>query len=399
MTAMEPAASDHVLDPRALAEMVVSTEVLFGEGASEQLPDIVDRLGARTMLITGATPRHQSLLDRLAEPAAVVTVRGEPTVALVRRGIHAARAGLVESVVAIGGGSVIDAGKAIAALARGASDPVEYLEGVGAGRQLGGPGLPMVAVPTTAGTGAEVTVNAVLTSTEHRRKASLRSPHLGPTVALIDPLLAAGCPASVTAASGMDALTQCLESFVSQRSTVFSDVFALEGLRHAGASLEQAVAVGGDAPARSRMALSSLFSGLALKHSNLGAVHGLAGVVGGLTGASHGAVCAALVAPTTRTNLAALSERAPDHPALLKYEQAAASILGDRTAAAESLVDWLAGIVDSFEMPTLGDMGLARADIPRVTAEAQRSSSMRGNPIELTAKELALILHNAVRRT
>ena len=261
-------------------------------------------LGSRVLVCTGANPaRHASLLAGLGMPAAVFAVAGEPTAELARSGVAAAREHGANVVAAIGGGSVIDLGKAVAMLLANGGDPLDYLEVVGAGRQITRHAAPCVAAPTTAGTGAEVTANAVLAVPEHRLKASLRSPLMIPRVALVDPQLTASCPPPVTAASGLDALTQCLEPFVSVRATPLTDGLAREGLRRAAAGLRAAHADGGDLAARMDMAMCALLGGMALANAKLGAVHGLAGVIGGTADVPHGMACAALLAPVIEANV------------------------------------------------------------------------------------------------
>ena len=233
-------------------------------------------------------------------------------------------------MIAIGGGSVLDLGKAVAALLGNGGDPLDYLEVIGRGLLLAAPSVPFAAVPTTAGTGAEVTANAVLASPEHGRKASLRSAGMVPLLAVVDPLLTVGGPPAVTASSGLDAVTQCLEPLVSPQANPLTDGYAREGLRRAAAGLRAAYRDGTDVAARTDMSLCSLLGGMALTGAKLGAVHGFAGVIGGLVQAAHGAICAALLAPVTEMNVTALRQRDPDGPALDRYREAASA--ADRAA-------------------------------------------------------------------
>src|SRR5690242_1328192 len=245
-------------------EFATAGRILAGAGRAAELPDVLAGLGSRVLVCTGADPgRHAGLLSRLGQPAEVFPVPGEPTAEGVRAGVAAAREHGADVIAAIGGGSVIDAAKAVAMLLANGGDPLDYLELVGSGRAVTRPSVPCVAVPTTAGTGAEVTANAVLAVPEHRLKASLRSPLMIPRVALVDPLLAVSCPPPVTAASGLDALTQCLEPFVSVRATPLTDGLAREGLRRAAAGLRAAYADGGDLAARADMATCALLGGMA----------------------------------------------------------------------------------------------------------------------------------------
>jgi alcohol dehydrogenase class IV len=314
---------------------------------------------------------------------------------LVRAATAAARAHGADVVVAIGGGSVIDAGKAAAMLLGNGGDPLDYLEAIGAGQAITRPSAPCIAVPTTAGTGAEVTANAVLASPAHRVKASLRSRTMIPWAALVDPLLTVSCPPSVTAASGMDALTQCLEPFVSPMASPLTDAVAREGLRRAAAGLRRAYSDGSNLGARADMSVASLAGGIALANAKLGAVHGLAGVIGGTVAVPHGVACAALLAPVMEANVAALRAGAPDHPALARYAEAAALLTGQPGAAIEDGVAWVRQTVAALAIPGLGAFGLLPDQAGDIAAQAQRSSSMRGNPAALSQDDLRAILARA----
>jgi alcohol dehydrogenase class IV len=299
--------------------------------------------------------------------------------------------------VAIGGGSVIDLAKAVAALlAVGGGDPLDYLEGVGAGRAIERPALPCVAVPTTAGTGSEVTANAVLASPAHGVKASIRSPLLLPRVALVDPVLTLTCPPAVTASSGLDALAQCLEPFVSGHANPLTDALAREGLRRAGRGLREVYADGADLAARTDMALCGLLSGMALANAKLGAVHGIAGVVGGLLDVPHGLACAALLRPVVAANVRRLRADRPDSPALARYAEAAALLTDRPEATVEDGVAWIAETVDLLGVPGLAAYGLRPEHVDGVVAKAARASSTRGNPVVLDATELRAVLAAAM---
>jgi len=249
-----------------------------------------------------------------------------------------------------------------------------------------------VAVPTTAGTGAEVTANSVLAVPEHRLKASLRSPLMLPRVALVDPALTLDCPPAVTASSGLDALTQCLEPFVSVRANPLTDALAREGLARAAAGLRRAFVDGSDTDARTQMSVCSLLGGMCLANAKLGAVHGFAGPVGGTVDAPHGAVCAALLVPVVAANVAALRARAPDSPALFRYAVAARLLTGRRDAAIEDGIAWLRETVAMLAVPGLGAYGVRAEHADDLVAKAEQASSMQGNPIVLSAGELHSIL-------
>ena len=272
-------------------EFATATRIVFGSGKLAEAGSIARGLGQRALLVTGADPARAARLGELLDKAGVefvtFAVAGEPSVALAVAGAELARTGRCELVIACGGGSVIDAGKAIAALATNLGDPLDFLEVVGRGQPLRAAPLPFIAIPTTAGTGAEVTRNAVLAVPEQRVKVSLRSPLMLPRVALVDPELTLGLPPALTASTGLDALTQLLEPFVSGRANPFTDALCRDGLRRCARSLRRAFHDGQDAAAREDMALASLFGGLALANAGLGAVHGFAGPIGGMFPAPH----------------------------------------------------------------------------------------------------------------
>lgn len=373
-------------------DFATAGRILFGAGRSAELSARAAGLGGRTLLCTGGRPERWADLTRDLPQVRPFSVVGEPTVELVEEAVREARAHRADLVVAVGGGSVLDTGKAVAALLHSGTGVLDHLEVVGDGRPLTAPAAAMIAVPTTAGTGSEVTANAVVRSVTHRRKASLRGPQLLPTLAIVDPLLTLDCPPAVTAASGLDALTQCLEPFVSRRATPLTDGFCREGVLSAATGLRQAFDDGADVQARTDVALCSLMGGLALANSGLGAVHGLAGVVGGTVDAPHGAVCGALLAPTVRTNLEALTSRAPDHPALFRYREAFTLLAGD----ADDGPAWIEDLVAHLDVPPLRHWGLTPELLERVAAEAQIASSTKANPIELSLDELYGILGAAL---
>ena len=371
--------------------------ITVGRGRAAELPGIVAGLGSRVLVCTGASPaRHDRLLAELRLPAAVFAVNGEPTIELVRVGVAAAREHGADVVAAIGGGSVIDTAKAIAMLLGNGGDPLDYLEVVGSGRPVTRPAAPCVAVPTTAGTGAEVTANAVLASPAHGIKASLRSPLMIPRVALIDPELAVSCPPPVTAASGLDALTQCLEPLVSVAANPLTDGLAREGLRRAGAGLRAAYADGSDLAARADMAICSLLGGIALANAKLGAVHGLAGVIGGTAPVPHGMACAALLGPVTEANVRALRSAQPGHPARDRYTEAARLLTGNPAASIADGLAWIGETITLLGVPRLGAFGIGPQHADDIAAKAARSSSMKGNPIPLHDSDLAAILLQAI---
>jgi alcohol dehydrogenase class IV len=241
-----------------------------------------------------------------------------------------------------------------------------------------------------------VTANAVLAVPGHRVKASLRSPLMIPRVALVDPVLTVSCPPAVTAASGLDALTQCLEPLVSAQANPVTDGLAAEGLRRAGAGLRAAYADGGDIGARTSMAICSLLGGMALANAKLGAVHGLAGVVGGTAAVPHGLACAALLVPVIEANVAALRAGAPGHPALDRYARAARLLTGQAGASVEDGVAWIRETLDLLEVPGLAAFGIRPQQAGDIAAQAARSSSMQGNPVALSTSVLRAALLEAL---
>ena len=378
-------------------EFATAGRIVAGAGRAAELPGVLAGLGSRVLVCTGANPaRHADLLSGLGLPAVAFPVAGEPTVELARAGTAVAREHGADVIAAVGGGSVIDLGKAVAMLLANGGEPLDYLEVVGSGQKITRPAVPCVAVPTTAGTGAEVTANAVLAVPEHRLKASLRSPLMIPRVALVDPVLTVSCPPAVTAASGLDALTQCLEPFVSVRATPLTDGLAREGLRRAATGLRAAYADGGDLPARTDMTTCALLGGMALANAKLGAVHGLAGVVGGTADVPHGVACAALLAPVIEANVRALRSGAPGSPVLDRYAEAARLLTGRPGASIQDGLAWIRETLALLGVPGLAAFGLGPGNADDVAAKAMTSSSMQGNPVALSQGDLTEILLEAL---
>lgn len=370
-----------------------ASRIVFGAGRAAELAALVQGWGRKALVCTGTqSNRHRDLIAALPMPSEIFPVPAEPTVELAGSAVQTARAHGADVVIAIGGGSVIDLGKAVAMLLGNGGDPLDYLEVIGRGRPITRPSVPFIAVPTTAGTGAEVTANAVLSSPEHGRKASLRSELMIPRVALVDPLRTLDCPPSVTAASGLDALTQCLEPYVCIQASPLTDALATEGLRRAGTGLRAAYADGSDIRARTDMALCGLLGGMSLANAKLGAVHGFAGVIGGLVDAAHGAVCAALLAAVVEVNVAALRDREPNSPALVRYRNASMLLAGSPDATVSDGIEWIRQTVEVLGIPGLTELGLRPDMWDDIVAKTRTASSTRGNPIELTEGELHRVL-------
>ncbi len=370
----------------------------FGVGAINSLPNYTRDLGSRVLVVCGHDDsRARIVFDLLPEAAdaPVFCVAGEPTLERIEQGVRLAKDYGADSVVGIGGGSVIDAAKAIAALVRSPGPAVEYLEVVGAGRPLANPAAPCIAVPTTAGTGAEVTRNSVITVPEARIKVSLRHVSMLPRAAIVDPKLTLSVPPDVTAATGCDALTQVIEPFVSRYSTPLTDSLCRDAIQRARTALPRTCNDGANLDSRVEMALVSLYGGLALANAKLGVVHGFAGVLGGRYPVAHGTLCATLLAPSMEANIRALRARAPSSPFLARFEEIARLLVGSDTVHAEDGAAWIRHLVESLGIPRLGALGIDQSAFDELVELSSRSSSMKGNPIDLEPSELRWILQRA----
>lgn len=381
-------------------EFATATRIIFGPGSLKEVGPLAAKMGGHALVVTGSnTDRVRPLLELLAAQSIATTtfsVTTEPTIPLAQQGTALARESGCDLVIGFGGGSAVDAGKAIAALLTNDGEPLDYLEVIGRGQPLTEPPAPYIAIPTTAGTGAEVTRNAVLGSPEHRVKVSLRSPLMLPRLAVVDPELTYDLPPAITASTGLDALTQVLEPYVSPKANPLTDTMCREGLHRAARSLRRVYENGGEAEAREDMALVSLFGGLALANAKLGAVHGFAGPFGGMFPAPHGATCAALLPHTMAVNVAALRARAPESRALRRYDEIAQIVTGSETATAADGVVWVEALGTALNVPSLSTYGLTREDFPTLIEKAAKSSSMQGNPIPLTDEEMTEILERAL---
>ena len=380
-------------------------KIVFGAGVSAQIPALAAEFGRRALLVTGSKsflqsphwPRLSQLLREQGLFFEQATVDGEPSPALVDELAARFRSSQVEVVIGIGGGSVLDAAKAIAGLLRGERSVMDYLEGVGPELPYAGPEVPFIAVPTTAGTGSEATKNAVLS---HQGpdgfKKSFRHDKLVARYAVVDPDLLAGCPPALIAANGMDAFTQLLESYVSTRANAFTDALALSGMRAARDSLLPWYRGEGDiATHRAGMAYAALLSGITLAQVGLGSVHGLAAPLGAFFPMPHGVVCGTLLAECTRANLRVMAERDAGNPALVRYAEVGRVLSDDggldQAAALQTLTAILDHWTEAMELPRLAAFGMRPADIPQVVANC-RGNSMKTNPVVLTDAEVAAIL-------
>lgn len=380
-------------------EFATTGRIVFGVGAIQQVTALVRPLGRRVFLVTGRSIERaepiRTALESSGLPTAVWSLEHEPTIGDVARASAAARAANSDVVIGFGGGSALDGAKAVSALMTNSDPVIEYLEVIGRARPLPTPAAPCICIPTTAGTGSEVTRNAVLASPEHRVKVSLRSPSMLPRVALIDPELTRELPPALTATTGLDALTQLIEPFLCTRANPLTDGFCREGLVRAARSLRVAVNHGRDLEARTDMCAASLCGGLALANAGLGAVHGLAGPIGGRFPAPHGAVCAALLPHVLAKNLEVLRERSPDSAALPRFNELARILTGYPLAEADDAVRWTHALVRELKIAGISSYGITAADHEPLVNAAAQSSSMQANPIALTPAELRAILEAA----
>ncbi|MBM3734718.1 MAG: iron-containing alcohol dehydrogenase [Acidobacteria bacterium] len=358
-------------------EFCTPGRIVFGRGCSADLAAAATQYGTRGLIVTSSLARLEGIA--LPEDWPVALVRGEPAVEDVRRCVAAGRD--CDVVLGIGGGSPIDAAKAAAVLLTNGGDPLDYMEVVGAGRTIEKPGLPLIAVPTTAGAGAEATRNAVIKSTAHRVKASIRGQHLFAKVVLVDPALTRDLPPAVTAATGMDALTQLIEPLVSPRCSPMVAAYCREGIPAVDRWLRVAVNDGSNLDAREGMSLAALLGGIALANAGLGAVHAFAAPIGGEFDAPHGAVCGALLPHAIRVNVRALRERDPGNRAIEAFGEASALVNA---------------LLHDVSVPPLGAYGIRPEQVPGLCQKAAVASSMKTNPVALTPAEMSEILTAAL---
>ena len=382
--------------------------IIFGRGSSARLAELTAEYGRSALVVTNAGEvGGGGLVDDLAGLLAAadlkhvfVRQRGEPQIADVDSALEEARRNECDVVIGLGGGSAIDIAKAVAGLLANGGAPIDYMEVIGQGRKITRPAAPWIAVPTTAGTGAEVTRNAVLACREKQFKASIRSPHLLARLVVVDPALGVGVRAEITARAGMDALCQLIESYTSSGARPVTDSLAMEGIWRAAAALPRAFADGSDLDAREDMAIAALLSGITLTNAGLGAVHGFAAPLGANFSVPHGTVCAALLPHVMEANVRALLDLSDDHPALARYAAvgrvlAAQADLDDAEAVTAG-IHRVAALVRELGIPPLGEFCVTEDRIAEMVALAAKSSSMRYNPVKLSDEALADILQKAL---
>ena len=380
-------------------EFATASRIIFGPGSLGHSGALAGKMGRHAFVITGkARQRCQRLLGLLDAHGVVYScfsVAEEPTVDLVAQAVEQARTAGCDMVIGMGGGSVLDTAKAVAALLANGGQVTDYLEVIGLGRPVEVPSVANIAIPTTAGTGTEVTRNAVIDSPDHRVKVSMRSSFMLPHVAIVDPELTVDLPPDITAYSGMDALTQLVEAYVSNSANAMTDAICREGLKRAARSLENAYTDGSCLEARTDMALAALFSGMALANAKLGAVHGLAGTLGGMYAAPHGAICARLLPLVMTMNMQAIIQRDQSSRAMQRYDEVGRILTGNAGAGAAQGNRWVRRHCQRFRIPGLQAFGAKQGEFEQVVDQAMKSSSMKGNPVRLTEDELAEVLTQA----
>jgi alcohol dehydrogenase class IV len=379
-------------------EFATSNRVVFGPGTVSEVAPAARSFGERTLVVVDSLDRSARLLEQLRTAGVTplpCPISGEPTVASVLESLRAARDARCDLIIGMGGGSALDTGKAVAALLTNPGDIYDHLEVIGKGQPLEKPSAAYIAIPTTAGTGSEVTRNALLASPEQRVKVSLRSPSMLPALAIVDPELTYSLSPAATASTGLDALTQLIEPFVSNAANPLTDALCRDGIERVAKSLQRAYENGQDAFAREDISLASLFGGMALANARLGAVHGMANPIGGMSHAPHGAVCARLLPLVMDTNLHALRSRLPYSLAIARYTEVARLLTGDETVRAEDGATWVRELCKAFNIRPLTEYGLEAEDYPTLVEQSQKANSMKGNPVALTDEELLQILEAA----
>ncbi|MBN2104760.1 iron-containing alcohol dehydrogenase [bacterium] len=381
-------------------QFATASQIIFGIGTSRKVPDRVFDLGKRVFLITGHNrQRTQWMKDDLILKALTVetcSISGEPDIPGVFEAVQRARKFNADVVVGIGGGSVLDTGKVVSALLTNSADLIEYLEVIGKGQAIQKHPVPYIAIPTTAGTGTEVTKNAVIKSPEQHVKVSMRHVWMIPYMAVIDPELTYSMPSDVTASTGLDALTQLIEPYLTHKHNPLTDAICKEGLKRAARSINKVYDRGDDQDAREDMALASLFGGLALANAKLGAVHGIAGPMGGMFPAPHGVICARLLPYVMETNLRALKTRQSNPLLINRFHQLGRIFTGNSQATADDALTWIQDLCRHLKIRSLSEYGIHREAFSEIIRKSMKASSMQGNPVQLNEEELTYILEKAV---
>ncbi len=380
-------------------ELTSPTRIIFGNEAFENVPVLAAGLGNNVLLVTGGSQRfsqqHRVSLEEKGLKTQIFTINSEPTTDDISEAVQLCRKHECNVVVGLGGGSAIDAAKAIAAMAANPGELTDYLEVIGKNNPLTVSPIPCIAIPTTAGTGSEVTKNAVIKSVGHSVKVSLRSEMMYPKIAVIDPLLSMQMSPELTGFTGIDALTHLLETFVSAVSNPYLEMICTDGLTRIAGFLERACLNGSDMEARENMAFAAMLGGVALANGKLGAVHGFAGPLGGMFPAPHGAVCACLLPAVMKINIETLRNQGNTEK-LERFRKLAVMLTGNKNATPESGTNWIETLVKKLQIPPLSAFNVTRESFPILGEKAKAASSMKGNPVLLNDLQLLEILDSSL---
>jgi alcohol dehydrogenase class IV len=376
-----------------------SHNIIFGVGKISELSNVIEMYGNKVLIIRTPLENNISkvinIIEKVNKKWISYSVDHEPTTAIIDDVVKSAREFNTELVIAIGGGSVMDTGKAVSALLTNPGQLIDYLEIVGKGLPLQKKSVPLIAIPTTAGTGSEVTRNAVIEVPEKKVKVSLRGLFIQPEVALIDPELTLSVPAQVTAYSGMDAFIQVIEPYVSTKANLMTDIFCREGIKNAANSLLKAYSNGNDLSTRVNMSWVSLLGGICLANSGLGAVHGFAGPIGGMFHIPHGAICASLLPAVMEVNIIALQQRVPDSISIDRYKEIFNIVTGKPNTSVQNGLNWFKELYEKLQLPSLRKLGISKDNFSDIIMQSKVASSMKANPILLNDAEINEILEKA----
>jgi alcohol dehydrogenase class IV len=380
-------------------EFISPTRIIFGKGGFRKCGVLARELGNNALVITGSGKVSVDGLRNLLRAEGIkwteYRVKDEPNIGIILDGIRIAKDAKCDHVICLGGGSVMDAGKAIAAMMTNPGNLMDYLEVVGKGNSVNIQGLPVINIPTTAGTGSEITRNSVILLPEGKVKVSMRGKGMVAAIALIDPELSYSLSPETTATTGMDALTQVIEAYMSNSANPISDAYAIEGIRRGAESVLKAFQHGRDEEARENMVLTALFSGIALSQAGLGAVHGFAGVIGGLTDAPHGAICACLLSSVLRANFEEINKKIDDNDSLIRFSKISQILTGTSPASPQSAIQWIRDLCKKLEIKGLSSLGVKMEDFDSIVQKAVVSSSMKKNPVILSEDALHRILNES----
>jgi alcohol dehydrogenase class IV len=380
-------------------EFISPTRIIFGKGGFRKCGVLARELGNNALVITGSGKVSVDGLRNLLRAEGIkwteYRVKDEPNIGIILDGIRIAKDAKCDHVICLGGGSVMDAGKAVAAMMTNPGNLMDYLEVVGKGNSVNIQGLPVINIPTTAGTGSEITRNSVILVPEGKVKVSMRGKGMVAAFALIDPELSYSLSPETTATTGMDALTQVIEAYMSNSANPISDAYAIEGIRRGAESVLKAFQHGRDEEARENMVLTALFSGIALSQAGLGAVHGFASVIGGLTDAPHGAICACLLSSALRANFEEINKKIDDNDSLIRFSKISQILTGTSTASPQSAIQWIRDLCKKLEIKGLSSLGVKMEDFDSIVQKAVVSSSMKKNPVILSEDALHRILNES----